>query len=217
MKFGGIENITLREKIYKLLKEKISTAAILPGERLTIRGLAAQINVSLVPVREAIFQLESEKIVEIESNKQIRVKNLTGPEIEEIFRIREILEAMAVERACDLRARSALPKLKRILDQLQSVVGKFNAYLKYNHKFHFEIYELAESPILIEVISNLWARTGPYLYLHFDRRKDLTVNMKYHAAMYEALVERDKKKMARALRKDLKVGSIDIIRAIESE
>jgi DNA-binding GntR family transcriptional regulator len=62
--FGLIESKTLRQKVYELLKEKILTAEILPGQKISLRNLAVMLGVSLMPVREALWQLESEKVVE---------------------------------------------------------------------------------------------------------------------------------------------------------
>jgi DNA-binding GntR family transcriptional regulator len=113
MKLSKIENTTLREKVYTILREKIMLAEITPGERLTLRGIASQLDVSLIPVREALFRLESEKAIEIISNKHIQVKELSRTEIEEIYKIRIALESMAVERACDHSTPSALSTAKK--------------------------------------------------------------------------------------------------------
>jgi DNA-binding GntR family transcriptional regulator len=215
MKLPKVENATLRERVYTILKEKIMTAEIKPGENLTLRSIASQLGVSLIPVREALFQLKSEKAVEIISNKHIHVKALSRAEIEEIYRIRIELESMAVERACDQVTPSALSTVNKELSKLKNAKKTANSYLKYNQKFHFAIYRLAESPILLEIITNLWARIGPYIYLHFESRGDL--NMKYHFDMYEALVDRDKKKLAHALCQDLSIAAEDILKAYEGE
>ena len=216
MKLERIENKTLRQKVYDLLKEKITTADILPGEKISLRGLASELGVSIIPVREALFQLESERAIVIVSNKHIRVNNLAAKEIEELLRIRLSLETMATEMACDLRPESALQKIENILLKMQASIHQTKDYLKHNRRFHFEIYKLAESPILLDVIGNLWARIGPYIYLHTFERRDLTLPMKHHKAMYEALVNRDKSKMVAAVERDLKEAAADIIHYIES-
>jgi DNA-binding GntR family transcriptional regulator len=217
MKLGRIENKTLRQKIYELLKEKITTADILPGEKISLRGLASELGVSIIPVREALFQLESERVIVIVSNKHIRVSNLSAGEIQEILRIRLSLETMAAEMACDLRQESDLPRIESILLEMRATIKETKDYLKHNRCFHLEIYKLAESPILLDLIGNLWARIGPYIYLHTFERRDLTVPMEYHKNMYEALVDRDKSKMVNALHRDLNEAAADIIRYIESK
>jgi DNA-binding GntR family transcriptional regulator len=211
MKLSKIENITLRERVYEILREKIITAEIRPGEKLTLRGIACQLGVSLIPVREALFRLESEKAVEIVSNKHIQVKKLSRSEIEEIYRIRIALESMAVERACDHVSPSGLSTIKEKLSKMQKATKNANYYLTHNRDFHFAFYRMAESPILIELITNLWARTGPYLHIHFTSRSDVSINMEYHLSMYEALVNRDRKKLVHALCQDMEIAAQDIL------
>lgn len=216
MKLNKIESKTLRQKVYELLKEKIITAEILPGQKISLRNLAVMLGVSLMPVREALWQLESEKVVIIQSNRHMRVNNLTTQEMEEAYRIRFTLETMAAKMACDLRSDSDLSKVKSILLELHESIKKPRLYLKFNRRFHFEIYRLSKSPMLIDIIDGLWARVGPYLYLHTTERRDLAVPMKFHNAMFEALIERDKRKMNRAIGGDLKTAAGDILHYIES-
>ena len=110
---------TLRQEVYDQLRDKIISADILPGETISLRELAQKFGVSLMPVREALWQLESERIIVIESNKRIRVNTLTAKEMEEALRLRLMLESTAAERACDLRPESALPKVRKQLEALQ--------------------------------------------------------------------------------------------------
>jgi DNA-binding GntR family transcriptional regulator len=216
MKLDKIESKTLRQKVYELLKEKIITAEILPGQKISLRNLAVMLGVSLMPVREALWQLESEKVVIIQSNRHMRVNNLTTQEMMEAYRIRLTLETMAAKMACDLRSDSDLSKVKGILLELQESIKEPKLYLKINRRFHFEIYRLSKSPMLLDIIDGLWARVGPYFYLHTTERRDLSVPMKFHQAMFEALIERDKRKMNRAIGGDLKTASGDILHYIES-
>ena len=106
--------------------------------------------------------------------------------------------------------------MKSILLELHESIKEPRLYLKINRRFHFEIYRLSKSPMLVDIIDGLWARVGPYFYLHTTERRDLSIPMKFHNAMYEALVEHDKRKMNRAISGDLKTAAGDILRYIES-
>jgi DNA-binding GntR family transcriptional regulator len=212
MELERIENKTLRQKVYELLKEKMITAEILPGEQISLRSLAEKLGVSLSPVRDALLQLESERAVVIESNRSIHVNNLTPDEMEEVLRIRITLECMAAERACDFRSEAVLPELRRMLSKMHDSMGQPIVYLRHNQKFHFSIYDLADSPILFDMIARLWVRIGPYIYLHVRERKDISVAMVHHEAIYEALEARDKRRIVRAIQKDLETGAASMKR-----
>ena len=94
MKLTKIPTATLREHVYDQLRRKIISAEILPGEVVTLQGLADQLGVSLMPIREALWQLQTEQVIVIESNKRIHVNTLTPREMEEILRIRLVLESI---------------------------------------------------------------------------------------------------------------------------
>lgn len=203
MEFEKIEKKTLRQKVYEQLKEKITTAEILPGEQISLRELAKSLDVSLMPVREALWQLESEKVVVIESNRRMWVNSLASEDVKVITKIRLMLEPMAGTMACELRPRSSLADAEDALSDLRRNVGDREKYLKCNWKFHFMIYNLCGAPVLVNLIMGLWARMGPYLYLVTRQKSDILYAMRAHEAMYKALADRDKRGMARSIEDDL--------------
>jgi DNA-binding GntR family transcriptional regulator len=97
MAIEKITNVTLRQKVYDQLRSRILDAELLPGEKISLRGLAEQFGVSLLPVREAVWQLESERVLVVESNKKIRVNHLTRQEFKEVLNLRLLLESEAVD------------------------------------------------------------------------------------------------------------------------
>jgi len=193
---------TLRQMVYEQLRNKIITGEILPGECLTHRGLASGLGVSLMPVREALWQLESERIVVIENNKRVYVNKLSLQEMEEALKIRLSLESMAVERACELRQEGSMPTLEKLLEEMGNALKSPKEFMKLNAQFHFTIYSYSDSPILLQIIDWIWSRIGAYLFI-FISRGDLHLSHKFHTGMYHALIERDKEEMKEWLRKDL--------------
>jgi DNA-binding GntR family transcriptional regulator len=199
-----IEKKTLRQTVYDQLKESIITAELLPGEPISLRGLAAKLGVSQMPVREALWQLEAEKVVVIDSNRSIRVNKLTPDELEEILQIRLALETMAAEKACDRRPDPALPRLQALVAEMWASMEQHNVFSQKNRELHFGIYELAESPILLGLIDGLWARVGPYFNIRVLGSEYLrNLTMPCHQELVAALEARDKVKMRRALEQDL--------------
>lgn len=203
MKLEKIPTKTLRQMVYDQLRSKIVSAEILPGQILTLRGLSKELGVSFIPIREALFQLESEKVIVIESNKSIHVNKLTPSEMEEALQIRVCLESMAAEKACEFRPENALPKVKQLLEDMRTSIKRPEKYLLKNSEFHLEIYSYANSPMLLQHINLLWARVGPYIHLVSRKGSVLSGAMKCHQGMYEAFATKNKKKMREFLRRDL--------------
>ena len=73
------EKTVLASTVYDALKERIMDQVYLPGERLNIDGLAADLNLSPTPVREALVRLAAERLVTFESFKGYRVSPLLTP------------------------------------------------------------------------------------------------------------------------------------------
>lgn len=211
MNVERIESKTLREKVYDQLRHKIIYGDILPGERVTLRNLAEQFGVSFIPVREALWQLETEKVIVIERNKFIRVSTLTPSEMSEILDIRLNLEAKVAERVCDTLAPDLLPRLERRLKELEASTGSPRRYLIKNSEFHFAIYGAADMPIHLQLINQLWARIGPYLVIHAKETRALGQTMRLHRAMFAALQTRNKKGLVQALRHDLREAATFIL------
>lgn len=202
---------TMRQKVYERLRDKIISAEILPGESISLRDLAEKFGVSLMPVREALWQLESEKIIVVESNKRIRVNSLTAKEMEEALRLRIMLESVAAERACDLMAESDIPKLRRLVENMEASKERPKIFMRRNTQFHFTIYALADSPLLSEIIERLWARVGPYVYSYVIGKQDLSRSMSSHWEIFEGLAARDKRRIGQGLREDLEIAGRIII------
>ena len=66
-----IDNSTLRKKVYDNISNRILEAQLLPGERMNLRNLSAELGVSISPIRDALWKLESEGSIVIEANKKI--------------------------------------------------------------------------------------------------------------------------------------------------
>ena len=208
---------TIRQHVYDQLKESITTAELMPGQKISIRKLANEFGVSPMPVREALWQLERERIILIESNKSISVNKLTHGELDQIRSIRLTLETMAAQTACDERPDSAILKLEDLVASMKDSVGQINVYLKINKKIHFGIYELANSPILIGIIDNLWARVAPYFNIQFlDANFIKEIAMPCHERMVEALVNRNKQEIAEALYEDITNAALRIHKLLDS-
>jgi DNA-binding GntR family transcriptional regulator len=211
MTFEKIASKTLRHAVYSQLRERIISGRLLPGQSITLRNIAEQLGVSLSPVREAVWQLESERVLVVESNRSIRVNSLNAEEMREALEIRLLLESRAGELACENRQEDVLPKIRALLVSLNGSIKRPNRYMDLNSRFHFSIYSCSGSPMLLGILNGLWARIAPYFFLYVSNEEDLVRTISFHKAMYGAIESRDKKKMVEALRADLQTAAEMII------
>ncbi len=215
MKLDPISTKTFRQRVYDQLKKKIISAEILPGQVMTLQGLAEQLGVSLMPIREALRHLESEQAIVIESNKRIYVNTLSAAEMEEILRIRLALETMAAEAACALRPDMSIQRIKALLDTLEADFADPKRHMIANSQFHLGIYAHAESPILLKIIEGIWTRIGPYFVISSTAEGNRDA-LKWHRGMFEAFAKQNREKMREYLRGDLEGAAKVIIPCLES-
>jgi len=199
-----IDSKTLREKVYDQLRHRIIYGDLLPGHTVTLRNLSDQFGVSVIPIREALWQLETEGVIIIERNKYIRVNQLTPPEMNEVLAIRLHLESEVVERACEIRPDALIPRLKELLAAMEDSLPNPQDFLIKNSEFHFAIYNEADMPMRLQIIHQLWARVGPYLSIHAKDMGTGSYRMKFHHEMLSALEKKDGKALVYALQQDLK-------------
>jgi DNA-binding GntR family transcriptional regulator len=205
-----IDHKTLSRKVYEQLKQKMITAELMPGERISLRAIASQLGVSLTPVREAMWQLERDKAVVIEYNRQIVVNQLSIGDFDELLELRLLLEGKAAEVACIRREEANLESVRTALDEMAQSLSDSRSYLHHNHHFHMEIYRSSRMNNLVGLIDNLWTRVGPYIYQATTRSDRRLRSMRFHQMMYEALLARDSHRMLEALRLDLTTAAAEI-------
>ena len=92
---------SLREQIREHIVEGIVSGRWKPGERIVERRIATELEVSQTPVREALRELESLRLIESAPNKGVRVRNLTAADLEESYPVRAGLEQIAAELAAE--------------------------------------------------------------------------------------------------------------------
>lgn len=158
------ENLSAR--IYGVVRQKLILGELSPGAQLSIRTVAEEFSVSAMPVREALRQLASEEALIGAAKKAYRVPDLSPGQASELFYVRSVLEGAASE----LAVKSIAPKDIEDLEALATETdlawqnGNPRRYLVANYRFHTQINQLADNSALQKMITDLYARTGPWLF-----------------------------------------------------
>lgn len=94
-----IDTSSLVDRVYEYLLDQIVTGAINYGDNISIKQIAAELNVSTMPVREAVKRLEFEQVVSIKPRSSCRVRKPSRKMIMEVYELREVLELYAVSKS----------------------------------------------------------------------------------------------------------------------
>lgn len=160
---------TKQEYVYQTLREAIMQCELTPGEKLVISDIAAQLEVSTIPVREALQFLHSEDLVKYNAHVGAVVAPITRASIVETFTIKEGLESAATRIAVQNMTPGHLEDLQKQLTQMDEVLKNKN-YEEWgllNAQFHSSIVNIAEMPVLKEMHSKIldkWDRIRRYYF-----------------------------------------------------
>ncbi len=157
MRETPISPVMLSEQIKDLLLAQIIRGEIKPGERLVESRIAAAMQTSQAPVRDAIRDLGTVGVVEIRRNKGAVVRQFDREELAQIYAVRAELEGMAVERAALDHAEQVGPELLGLCDQMEAAVkaGDMAAFVDLNTLFHRTIVAASGNRPLVEIWDRL--------------------------------------------------------------
>jgi GntR family transcriptional regulator, colanic acid and biofilm gene transcriptional regulator len=191
--------------IYRQVKQRLMTGALLPGQTLTLRSLSESLGVSQTPVREALLQLVSERALAMTPGKSVQVPVLSREELQELRAVRLNLEVMATEAATPRITHAEIKKLSALhKDMMRDKLNNDMAgTLAKNYEFHFALYQAAKMPHLLAIIEGLWTQTGPSLtYLY--KKPFVHIGKEHpHLQLIEALKHQDAKAAVAAIKLDV--------------
>jgi DNA-binding GntR family transcriptional regulator len=147
---------SLAEQAYRVIREGIATGLFSAGERVTERGLAARLNVSPTPVREALRRLEQEGLIERVSARQLRVVDHSSDTLRELLLAGAALRALEARFATHKITEAALDRMAAIVDVQASAQGiDIPERLRIAREFDMEIERAADNPTLRGMILSL--------------------------------------------------------------
>lgn len=106
--------VNLAAQVHERIKAEIFEFRLLPGERFTEGEIAARMNVSRTPVREALYRLQRDGYLDVLFRAGWQVRPLDFAQLDELYDVRIVLELAAVRRLCEMPEPPALEELKRI-------------------------------------------------------------------------------------------------------
>lgn len=159
-----IRKEVLRDKIAAVLRGWILDGTLKPGERIIELEVAAKLQVSRAPIREALWLLARHGLVQISAHRGAAVTQLSADDIRDIFEIREALETLAAKR---IRASDAPDRAARLKDALRAMEDAARAkdmsrFSEADLRFHGELWALAGNRHLGDVLGELSTRFFGY-------------------------------------------------------
>jgi DNA-binding GntR family transcriptional regulator len=196
----AVQRRSLKDQVKQQLLERILRGRYAPGERLREVALAKELNTSPIPIREALRELVSLRVVESEAYKGVRVRQFTPNELKEAYELRAVLECYAAEKGARKLKGKTEPLRKRYLAMLAAArAGDIETYAQNDIPFHRLIVETAENAFLLRAWEGLGFEIRTRIFLA-SKEPDMVRMAKLHQPIIEAFENGETKRAAKLLR-----------------
>lgn len=161
------------QRVADVLADRILSGRLKPGERIKQDVLATELNMSRIPVRDALRILETRGLVTLHANASARVMSLSVRDMAISYEIRELLEPMLLAESLPHLTDEDLAELRRSKDELDAVADLDN-YMPLSRQFHWTAFRGHRAPLLAQIVERLWDTTQSYrrAYAHLSLRDE---------------------------------------------
>jgi len=200
------EKINRVEQLTCQLEEDIALGRLKPRERLVEDELMSRFDAKRNVVRQVLFELEKLGLIVRAKNKGAFVRYFEPREIEDIYVVRELLEAKAIELI-------PLPVSKSMIEELMAIhqdymdakeKGLLSVIFRKNIDFHKAIYRASNNPALFEAIELYMMKSHAIRSYTFINPQLIERMAEEHIAMIEALQKGDLSRLHKLLIEHLK-------------
>jgi DNA-binding GntR family transcriptional regulator len=191
----GTRHRTKQEFVYRTLRDAIMRCDLQPGERLVIDDLAKRLDVSIIPVREALQVLQSETLVVNVPYVGATVAPVSRESIIDVFSVLEGLETVATRLATERARPEDLDGVVRLVSQMDEAVaaGQSGEWADLNTQFHLAISALPGLDLLKDMTARTldrWDRVRRF-YFNGVLVHRIAQAQEEHRAILEAMLARD--------------------------
>jgi DNA-binding GntR family transcriptional regulator len=195
---------TKQEYVYQSLRRAILRGELAPGQRLVIDEIARRLEVSAIPIREALQSLQAEGLVVSAPHVGATVASISQDEVHEVFAIMEGLETVAVREAAARLTDEQAGLLRTLVSDMDRAVEsrEYERWAEMNGRLHRAIGEVAAMPLLREMTDRAlsrWERLRRH-YFHGVLVPRVEQAQREHRELLAVLVTRDADAAERVVR-----------------
>jgi DNA-binding GntR family transcriptional regulator len=202
-----LNHATLAEQVYQYLRQEILNNAFPPDAALPEKTLANQLNVSRVPVREALHRLAAEGLVTLRPRQGALVSSLSPRKFLDAYRVREALEDLAIKLALPNLTAEDLEELGRLQEAMRrhAAADDADAFFAANRAFHALFVERSQNEYLQAIYFPLLDQMRRHISSSLGLRGGLARSIEEHQAILGAVRAGDVDEAARLLREHIHV------------
>ena len=200
-----IRSVSLREQAREAIRTQIVLGHFQPGKIESVINVAATLGVSITPVREAIMDLANVGMVEVIRNRGFRVPVLTDSDLDEIFRLRTMLEAPAMADVVKVLNGAPVPQFRQLAEDITEAAreGNLRTFLDMDRRFHLGLLEVVANRRLVALVAQLRDQARMQGLQQLADEGQLTHSGAEHITIVQAIESGDGELAADLMRKHL--------------
>jgi DNA-binding GntR family transcriptional regulator len=212
----GIKRLSIPEAVAQSLQQRILSGEFKEGDALIQEALANEYQVSRMPIREALRQLEATGLVAMQLHKGAVVTSIPLEQIAELFELRALLEGDILAHSLPKMADSDLDAARAIIVQLEQAydAGEVSRWGELNWQFHRSLYLAANRVQTLALIQTVNIQTDRYIRLQLLMTDAIAGAEAEHQELLQLCAAREVKPAVAFLRKHIRDAGANLVRAI---
>ncbi len=191
---GGRETpMSLTDKAYQALEERIVTLALAPGAVLSESALAASLGIGRTPIREALQRLAREGLVLIMPRRGVMVSEINVRDQLEALKVRRVLECLMAELAATRATAEARNRFAEIATEMRDTADRADdvGFMRLDREFNLLLAHSCHNRYAQRAMGLLQGLSRRFWYVHYKQVLDLPLCARLHADEASAIAQGD--------------------------
>ncbi|PKO64234.1 MAG: GntR family transcriptional regulator [Betaproteobacteria bacterium HGW-Betaproteobacteria-16] len=202
------------EEVYAQLKKDIADFRLVPGDRFSEHDICNRLAVSRTPVRQALFRLQQEGLVEVMFRSGWRVLPFDFDKFDQLYDLRMVLETTAAQRLCQQAAGESSPLLEGLKDRwLVPAAERSNDATQvaaWDEAFHETLVKAAGNAEMARVHHDVTERIRIIRRLDFLKQMRIDATYDEHAKILRAIIARKVDRAELLLRSHIQSSQVEV-------
>ncbi|OED39829.1 hypothetical protein AB833_13685 [Chromatiales bacterium (ex Bugula neritina AB1)] len=182
------ERPRLADEVYQQILDAIRSGQIKDDDRLVQERLAADLQISRTPVREALLRLEQDGILDSSPRGGFVIHNMSDQEVGELYEARTAVEGQAARILASEKDPTKIARLRSIIEREENISSStVEAYFEANRIIHRAFIEQCKNRYLLEMFDNIWNRGIGYYMFAAIEKLDLSKSLGDHMSLVDAI------------------------------
>lgn len=193
--------LTVAQTVTAQIRERILKREISGGDPLRQDAIAKSFGISIIPVREALKQLEAEGLVELKTHRGAVVTELTLGKALEWIHLRRLIETDLLGMALDRMTETDIARAEKVLEKFNSALRRrleIERWSQFNWEFHAALYAPADRPETMKLLESLHNKCDRYIRLQLLGADHIERAQKEHGELIK-LCRKGRKREAKSL------------------